>query len=358
MKNQIHVSYKKRSKRRNQKTILSLACLGLFVFSLILSGASSYNRMVSVYADGKTRQFYSASVNIPDILKEHQIAVDPLDDVASQINDREINITISRAIDVSITADGNQITKKARPSWTVMDAIQNANITVQDQDIVTPSPNTPLKKDMSICIQRVTHSQRKQEEPLLYQTVIRASTKLKPGRIVVKTPGRNGKVLNGYDDEYIDGKYQQSTLVSSQTMVPAVNQVVLVGVSRRQMTVAKQQGKSELTIPSTLQLDASGRPVHYQKMLSGKGCAYSANPGAHTSTGRTVMPGYIAVNPKIIPYGTAMYIVSTDGYVYGYAIAADTGADCRNNKILADLFMNTKQECIQFGARTLQIYIL
>jgi len=67
----------------------------------------------------------------------------------------------------------------------------------------------------------------------------------------------------------------------------------------------------------------------------------------------------VAVNPKQIPYGTKLYIVSHDGkYVYGYAIAADTGGFAKKGRITTDLFFHTSRECYNFGVRSVRIYVL
>ena len=40
--------------------------------------------------------------------------------------------------------------------------------------------------------------------------------------------------------------------------------------------------------------------------------------------------GNVAVDPRIIPYGSKLFIMSADGkYVYGYGIACDTGGSVR-----------------------------
>ncbi len=72
------------------------------------------------------------------------------------------------------------------------------------------------------------------------------------------------------------------------------------------------------------------------------------------------MPGRVAVDPDQIPYGTKLYIVSSDGrYVYGYAVAADTGGFVWNGSgTTVDLYMNTYSECMSFGRRTVEIYVL
>jgi 3D (Asp-Asp-Asp) domain-containing protein len=76
-----------------------------------------------------------------------------------------------------------------------------------------------------------------------------------------------------------------------------------------------------------------------------------------TATGTYAKLGTVAVDPRVIPLGTKMYIVSTDGsVVYGYCTAEDTGGAIKGNKV--DLFYNTTAECMQFGRRSVYVYIL
>ena len=53
----------------------------------------------------------------------------------------------------------------------------------------------------------------------------------------------------------------------------------------------------------------------------------------------------ISVDKKVISLGTEMFIVGSSGYTYGNAVAEDTGV--RGAAI--DLYMNSYQECKQFG---------
>ena len=105
--------------------------------------------------------------------------------------------------------------------------------------------------------------------------------------------------------------------------------------------------------------DSSGREVSYTKKLTGKGTAYTEEPGSLTATGREVEVGVVAVDPDVIPYGSRLYIVSADGKtVYGYAIAADTGGALRSGKVLVDLFYDTESQCKAFGRRDVIVYVL
>lgn len=115
---------------------------------------------------------------------------------------------------------------------------------------------------------------------------------------------------------------------------------------------------STLTPNFNLELDENGIPKKYKSAKRVQATAYTYT-GRPCATGVYPQPGYIAVNPKVIPYGTKMYIVSADGkYVYGYAIAVDTGGFAKSRPTNVDLFMTTRSACRTFGRRDVIIYFL
>ena len=59
----------------------------------------------------------------------------------------------------------------------------------------------------------------------------------------------------------------------------------------------------------------------------------------------------IAVDPKIIPYGSIVYIQD-----YGYFIAEDCGGDIKENRI--DVFTASHANAIQQGKKVAQVWIL
>lgn len=73
--------------------------------------------------------------------------------------------------------------------------------------------------------------------------------------------------------------------------------------------------------------------------------------GTVTYTGRKMQRGIVAVDPKIIPLGTRLYI---SGYGYGYA--ADTGNAIIGNRI--DLGVNNVEEEKAWMHRPVTVYIL
>lgn len=80
-------------------------------------------------------------------------------------------------------------------------------------------------------------------------------------------------------------------------------------------------------------------------------CTAYTHTGSRTATG--VMPRYgvVAVDPKVIPLGSQLYVVG-----YGPAIAADTGGLIKGNII--DIFLDSEATCRKWGRRKVQVYIL
>lgn len=73
--------------------------------------------------------------------------------------------------------------------------------------------------------------------------------------------------------------------------------------------------------------------------------------GYRTAVGAKTRKGIIAVDPKVIPFGTRLYVQG-----YGYGVAADTGGMIKGKKI--DLFFDSEQEAVNWGKRKVDIYIL
>ena len=123
-------------------------------------------------------------------------------------------------------------------------------------------------------------------------------------------------------------------------------------------TIKGLTGSGTLTLEddSVLTLMQSGDALHFTGSMEVKCTAYTTGydgVGTITATGTTVARSCVAVDKSVIPLGTTMFITS-GSYTYGMAHAEDTGV--RGAKI--DLFMDTYDECIQFGRRNSVAYFL
>ena len=132
-----------------------------------------------------------------------------------------------------------------------------------------------------------------------------------------------------YELIYEDGKVVDKNLVSEKVVNSPTNKVIKKGIKEEIMVASRGNNSRQMSVVAT---------------------AYAT--GTITATGTKPKWGTIAVDPKIIPYGTKVYIPQF-GRTF---IANNTGGAIKGNKI--DIFMNTKKECYNWGRRTIEIQIL
>lgn len=95
---------------------------------------------------------------------------------------------------------------------------------------------------------------------------------------------------------------------------------------------------------------ARGNPTKPAKIKVMESTAYT-HTGNATSTGIMPYVGVVAVDPSVIPLGTNLYVEG-----YGFALAADTGGVIKGDII--DVFMDTRQEALNWGRRQVKVHVL
>lgn len=323
---------------------------------------------IKVSDNGGETVSYIGNGSVGLALLENGITLKDGDELNCSVNDRlyeGMEIAISRAFPVKIMADGETVTVNIA-SGTVSDALDKAVITVDDDDILSKPLDTPLEKDLFIKITRISYVERVDTVEIAYKTVTKKDSSMYTDQSKIEVKGVKGQQTITYNEKFIDGVLTESTAVNTVVDKAPVDEVKIVGTKKRAAAVSGvtlANGKktiSRLTPPANLQLDKNYVPVSYKKKIVGTASAYSG--GGLTATGKSVMPGYIAVNPKQIPYHTKMWIVSNDGkYIYGYASAEDTGGFTKwtgNRATLCDLYFPTDAQTRAFGRRSVTIYIL
>lgn len=132
--------------------------------------------------------------------------------------------------------------------------------------------------------------------------------------------------------------------------------------SRVKMMELEEQGQ----VPSDDEAEQEAEDVQAllkedEEIVTGKFLGASQRGGSTLETKTVVEEEVIAypVHPGEIPYGTRMYITSADNsFVYGFAIAADTGLGLLGDVIDVDLYYDTYLESCLNGKRNVNIYLL
>ncbi|MDR0883624.1 MAG: ubiquitin-like domain-containing protein [Oscillospiraceae bacterium] len=286
------------------------------------------------------------------------------EDIVTPALDTELSeglvIDITRAFKVTATADG-----ETRSLWltggTVESALAALNVEYKKADEVSPALGAKLSKATDITVGRVETKTRVVEEKVPFTSTTRNSNDLYVGEKKVETKGVDGLNKVTYVDRFVDGKQVNTVKEKTVEIKKPVQEVKLVGaMSAAYKPIVLKTGLKPISVlqpSSKLQLDENGIPKNYKSVVEGLAKSYSI--GKYGASGGRCVPGTIAVDPKQFPYGTELYIVSTDGkYVYGYAIANDTGGFVKTNSCMVDLYMPSMQACINWGARNVRVYVL
>lgn len=309
---------------------------------------------------GKTGEFIFAG-RVSEFLTSQGISLgekDVLNVSLSEICFDGMEIVITKPCNVTVNADGESVAVSTA-SANVGELLTELGITLGEDDEVEPSADTPLTEGMTIEVLRVEYKSYTKDETVPFTQKTEYSASLSKGTSKITQKGVNGKKSVVYKEKTVNGQVVSTTVESEKEILAPIPQIKTIGTyaGGNNSIIKNSAPISELTMPSKYSIGANGVPTSYKYTITGKAAAYCI-PGGTTATGKKVKPGYIAVNPKQIPYGTEMYIVSDDGIVYGYAIAADTGGFAQQGKFVVDLYMNSTNQCYAWGARNVTIYVL
>lgn len=260
------------------------------------------------------------------------------------------SVTVCRAYSAYISVDGEKLTVTANGE-TVAELLEENGITLGKDDYLNYDADKIVTKGMTITVTRVSYTTRVTVESVPYETEEVPSNLVAMGTTEVISEGINGAKQVTSKEKYINGKLVSSVVLEEKVTIDPVNEVI--GVGKALATPYSDKDSDSVVLEN-------GLPVNYDYIVSGKACAYTAKAGAGTYSGRKLEIGTIAVDPNVIPFGSELYIVSQDGKtVYGYAIAADTGA---LTDVVADLYMGTTAEhysdACKWGAKYVDIYVI
>ena len=133
---------------------------------------------------------------------------------------------------------------------------------------------------------------------------------------------------------YEDGQEAKRETVREEVVIQPKDQIIQVGMND---TITTSRGSTR-----------------FEKAMVVTATAYcSEDPGVtnRTSVGAPLKKGVIAVDPRVIPYYTKLYVPG-----YGFGQALDTGGAIKGNRI--DLAMGSKSEALKYGRKNIKIYLL
>ena len=326
---------------KNVKAI-SLVAIIIILTAVVFNITVSTN-VVQIIENDKAKTVVTMSSDPKKILADNGYEFSDYDHVKHEFKTKnKMNIEIIRANTITINADGQSVDVYETPK-TVKAILGENNIELADEDIISPGLSETIDCNQSIDIQRVTYANREEKDVIKSNVIEKNTDKLEKGKTQIKQEGANGEKTRVYKEKLVDGLLVESNLVSDSVTKKVKDKIIYVGTKKVEPVIK----------PSSLPANAQ---LYKTRMTA---TAYTAEDGAVTASGRPAQYGNVAVDPNEIPYGTRLYITSSDGkYVYGYATAADTGGFVHSSNVDIDLFFNTEEECKNFGNRPVDVYIL
>lgn len=160
--------------------------------------------------------------------------------------------------------------------------------------------------------------------------------------------GKDGITKSFYQMIFVNGKIISKNLEEKITYVESVDEIIEVGTKKHLVT-----SRGGMRFSNEIEMKATAYDLSYESTGKNPGDLYYGI----TASGTQARPGVVAVDPRVIPLGTKLYVASTDGSPdYGFATAEDTGGAIKGNRI--DLFMTDNQDAYNFGIRKVKVYIL
>lgn len=246
--------------------------------------------------------------------------------------------------------DNNGTVKTYKTSCkTVKELLSDLKIKVDDDDIVIPNLDTELKSEGKISIIKVDVKVIEKEVEAPFKTIKKKNKELTHKQSKILIQGVNGKNKVKCKEYYAGDKLIKEEVIHVETLVKPIDQVFEEGTKD-----VFTNDRGDFTARKAIKMVATAYeagPRSTGKRPGDKGYGI-------TASGARAKRGTVAVDPRVIPLGTKLYIKSLTPGVpdYGFAIAQDTGGAIKGNKI--DLFMDTVWECLQFGRRPVMVYIL
>ncbi len=318
------------------------------LFLVILTTTIVYNSLKKsiIICDGeKEKAVTTFKMTVEDVLDENNIVVgsfDKMDVSPEQSLKKGMKIEIKRARSVLLT-EGNRVQTIYTLADTVGEAMDEAEIYLGIKDKVEPSMDTELTEVEKIVVTRVEERIATEMENIPYENEVKKTDKLDKGIVKIIKKGQEGKKEIAQRIVFENG---------SETF----KEILWEKVIQSPVAAILEEGTKDTIISSR------GTVTKFTKAIEMVATAYDAtfaSTGKHpdhpyygiTRSGLKVRPGIVAVDPKVIPLGTYLYVEG-----YGDALAADTGGAIKGNRI--DLYFESPKDVAKYGKKKVKVYVL
>ena len=231
-----------------------------------------------------------------------------------------LRVHIRRSRPVSIWVDGRHIETRALPGSTVGEVLAQEGVALVGKDRVEPAEDTPVTPGMVIRVTRVREEVLIEQEPIPFETVWKPDSELEIDQRRVVQGGKEGLLKRRVRIIYEDGQEKERTVEDEWVDREPVERVIAYG--------------TKIVIR---ELQTPEGPLRYWRKMrvlitsyTAATCGKSKDHPLYgiTRLGWRATKGVIAVDPRVINFGTRIYVPG-----YGLGIAVDTGGKIKGRHI-------------------------
>ncbi|MEW9081187.1 ubiquitin-like domain-containing protein [Caldanaerobacter subterraneus] len=331
--------------RRRLKPVALVTLVAVAFAAIGLLAYVNLRKEITLQDENKKIVITTFASTVGDLLKERGIELRQEDVVKPSLNTRLKNgmtITIKRAVPVTLNV-GGKVENIYSAASTIKDLLSERGIALGPQDKINMTLDTPVFAYMYIDITKVTEKIITEEIDIPYQIETVKDYTMERGQTRIAQQGEMGKKVKVIKVTYENGKEVARNVIEEKVIKNPVPQIVRVGTlgvfttSRREI-VRYREVKTMLATAYDSSEESTGK-----------------KPGdpdyGITASGMVARRGVVAVDPRVIPLGTRLYVEG-----YGFCIAADTGGAIKGNRI--DVYFPTREEVRNWGRRYVKVYIL
>lgn len=341
---------------RRRSILLTICAIVVPIVLLVtMLSQSVFAQNTFVITDGEQVIVHTTYASDPAVaLDEAGVDADPGEYSATVSEEGVYDITVNRAEYLTVVDCGEAVQVLIEDD-TVGKLLERAGIPYgEDYEISCDLSEAPVE-GMTIQVDHIVTNEEIYTVEIPFETTKVKDDSLPKGQKKVLTEGVVGQVRYTAKVQYHNAEEMSREIVQEETIRQTQNEVVAVGTGK---SVGKKSdkpliGDGAIVLPT-------GEVLTYYKKDTYKATAYTMYDEGCNNTTATMTPvkwGVVAVDPKVIPYGTRMFIITADGdFVYGIGTAEDCGGAIKGKRL--DLYMPTLRQAYDFGRQDVSVYFL
>lgn len=187
-----------------------------------------YAKPVTLSLDGTVSEHTVYERTLDQALADLDVDV-PSDAYVSEKRDLKLSrlansVVVSTNKDLTIQADGEK-TSISTTAPTVADVLEEAGVTIGDEDEVEPAISDFLQADQTIKVVRIKTVTKTETVPVEFDVSVKKDADALQGEVKVVKPGANGENRQEVELVYADGKVRERTVVSRDMVREPITQV-------------------------------------------------------------------------------------------------------------------------------------